>query len=68
MTTIIKRSRSKKNRGQKLMIPESKISECSEHKVKSNTGNILVNEKKLKEYSVKIYEIDPYFYEQYKKK
>ena len=50
----------------KLMIPESEISECPEFK--SNIGNIFVNEKILKEYSVKIYKIDPYFYEHYRKK
>ena len=49
------------------MIPESEISECSEHGVKSKTGNIFANKKVLEEYSVKIYEIDPYFYEHYKK-
>ena len=51
----------------KLMTPESEISECPEYKVKSEIGNIFVNEKLLEEYSVKIYEIDPYFYELYKK-
>ena len=50
------------------MIRGSEISECPEHKVKSKIGNIFVNEKILEEYSVKIYEIDPYFYEHYKKK
>ena len=50
------------------MIPESEISECPEHEVKSKIGNIFVNEKILEEYSVKIYEIDPYFYEHYRKK
>ena len=35
---------------------------------KSNIGNIFVNEKILKEYSVKIDKIDPYFYEHYGKK
>ena len=49
------------------MIPESQISECPEHEVKSKTGNIFVNEKILEEHSVKIFWIDPYFYEQYKK-
>ena len=29
---------------------------------------MFVNEKILEEYSVKIYEIDPYFYEHYEKK
>ena len=50
------------------MIPDSEISECPEHEVQSKTGNIFVNKKILKEYSVKIYEIDPYFYEYYWKK
>ena len=49
------------------MIPESQISECPEHEVKSKTGNIFVNEKILEEHSVKFFWIDPYFYEQYKK-
>ena len=35
--------------------------------VKSKTGKIFVNEKILEECSVKIYEIDPCFYEHYKK-
>ena len=50
----------------KLTIPESEISECPEFK--SNIGNIFVIEKICKEYSVKIYKIDPYFYEHYRKK
>ena len=50
------------------MIPESEISECPEFEVKSNIGNIFVNEKIREEYSVKIYKIDPYFYEHYGKK
>ena len=45
------------------MIPGSEISESTEHEVNSKTRNIFVNEKILEEYSVKIYEIDPYFYE-----
>ena len=45
----------------KLMIPDSEISECPEHKLRYKKGNIFVNEKILEEYSVKIYEIDPYF-------
>ena len=49
------------------MIRGSEISECPEYEVKSKIGNIFVNEKILEEYSVKIYEIDPYFYEHYKK-
>ena len=50
------------------MIPESEISECPEHEVKSKIGNIFVNEKILEEYSVKAYEIDSYFQEHYKEK
>ena len=75
MTTVIKRCRCEKIRGErkidgfrKLMIPESEISECPEFEVKSKIGNIFVNEKILEEYSVKIYKIDPYFYEHYEKK
>ena len=48
------------------MIPESEISECLE--VKSNVENIFVIEKIRKEYSVKIYKIDSYFYKHYGKK
>ena len=50
------------------MIPDFEISKCPEYEVKSNIGSIFVNEKILKEYSVRIYEIDPYFYEHYKEK
>ena len=71
--TIIKRCRVKKKRGiraidgftKKIMIPDSEISVCSEFQVKSKIGNIFVKEKILEEYSVKIYEVDPYFYEHY---
>ena len=52
----------------KLMMPESEISECPELEVKSKLGNLFVNEKILKEYSVKIYKIDSYFHEHYGKK
>ena len=68
MTTVIKRCRGEKKEAKenafrrKLMIPDSEIAECPEYEVKSKIGNIFVNEKILKEYSVKIYEIDPYFY------
>ena len=47
------------------MIPESEISEFSEHKVKSKIGKIFLNKQIFEEYCVKIYEIDPYFYEHY---
>ena len=50
------------------MIPDYEISVSIEHVVKSKIGTIFVNEKILEEYSVKIYEIDPYFYEHYRKK
>ena len=46
------------------MIPDSEISKCPEHEVKSKMGTIYVNEKILEEYS----EIDLYFYKNYKKK
>ena len=50
------------------MISDFEITKCPEHKVKSKIGTIFVNEKILEKYSVKIYEIDPYFYEHYRKK
>ena len=76
MTNIIKHCRGVKNKGirviygfrKKLMIPGFEISKCPEHEVKSKIGTIFVNEKILEECSVKIYEIDPYFYEHYRKK
>ena len=52
----------------KVMIPDYDISVSIEHVVKSKIGTIFVNEKILEEKSVRIYEIDPYFYEHYKKK
>ena len=50
------------------MILDYEISVCPEHEVQSKIGTIFVNEEILEEYSVKIYEIDPYFYEHYNKK
>ena len=41
---------------------------ATEHVVKSKIGTIVVNEDILEEKSVKIYKIDPYFSEHYKKK
>ena len=38
-----------------------------EHKVRSKIGTIFVDEEILEEYSVRIYEIDLYFSENYKK-
>ena len=46
----------------------TKISVCPEHELKSKIGTIFVKEKIFEEHSVKIYEIDPYFYEHYRKK
>ena len=70
MTTVIKRCRGEKRSERKidasrrkLMIPDSEIAECPEQEVKSKLGNTYVKEKIPKEYSVKIYEIDSYFYE-----
>ena len=56
------------NLEKKLFIPDYKISVSIEHKVKSKIGTIFVNEDILEEYSVRIYEIDLYFSENYKKK
>ena len=51
----------------KLMIPDSGIRKCPEFEVKSKIGKIFKNHNPLGEYSVKIYEIDPYFYKHYEK-
>ena len=74
MTTIIKRCRGEKKRGiratdrfrKKLMIPDSEILKCPEFEVKSKIGKLFMNEQILDEYSVRIYEIDSYFYEHHK--
>ena len=76
MTTIIKRCRGEKTRGiraidgfrKKLMIPDSKIPKCLEFEVKSKIGKIFQKHNPLEEYSIRIYEIDPYFIEHYEKK
>ena len=76
MKTVIKRCRREKTRGvraidgfrNKLMIPDSEIPKCSEIEVKSKIGKIFKNHNFLEEYSVKIYEIDSYFYKHYEKK
>ena len=76
VTTIIKRCRGEKTRGiraidgfrKKLMILDSEIPKCREFEVKSKIGKIFKKHNPLEEYSVKIYEIDPYFYEHYEKK
>ena len=75
MTTIIKRNRGEKARGIRaidgfrntLMIPDFEIPKCPEFEVKSKIGKIFKKHNLLKEYSVKIYEIDPYFYKNYEK-
>ena len=76
MTTIIKCCRGEKKRGirvidgfrKKLVIPDSEIPKCPEFEVKSKIGKLFMNEKIFEEYSVRIYEIDPYFYEHHKEK
>ena len=76
MTTTIKLYRGEQTRGiraidgfrNKLMILDSEISKCPEFEVKSKIGKFFKKHDLLEEYSVKIYEIDPYFYEHYEKK
>ena len=61
MTFVIRHCRGERKIDEfrkKLIIPESKILECSECDVKSKIGIIFVNEKILGKYSVKSYEID----------
>ena len=50
------------------MIPNSEISVCPEFEVKSKVGKIFKKHNPIEEYSVRIYEIDPYFYEHYEEK
>ena len=50
------------------MIPDSEISLCPEFQVKSKIGKLFMNEKILEEYSVKIYEIYPFFNKHQKEK
>ena len=61
MTTITKRCRGEKKKRKKII-------QSPEYKVKSKIGSMFINEKILEEYFVKVYEIDDYFYEQYRKK
>ena len=76
MSGIIRNCGGKRKRGiraidefrKKIMIPDSEIPACLEFEVKSKIGILFVNEKILEEYSVKIYEIDPYLYEHHKEK
>ena len=74
MTNIIRNCKGEKRRiesiyefRKQLMIPDHEISVSIEHVVKSKIGKIFVNEDILKEKSVRIYGIDPYFSENYKK-
>ena len=50
------------------MISDSEIPKCPEFEIKSKIGKIFKNQNPFEEYSVKIYEIDPYFYGHYEKK
>ena len=76
ITTVVKRCRGEKTRGigavdesrNKLMIPDSEIPKCPEFEVKSKIEKIFKLHTPLEEYSVRIYEIDLYFYEHYEKK
>ena len=76
MTTNIKRYRGEKIRGirainwsrNRLMIPYSEISKCTEFEVKSKIEKIFKKHNFLEEYSVKIYKIDPYFHKHYENK
>ena len=76
MTTLIKRCREKKARGiraidgfrKKLMISDYEIPKSPEFEFKSKIENNFKNHNPLEVYSVRIYEIDPYFHERYEKK
>ena len=76
MTTIIKRCRGEETRGirafdeyrKKLMILDFEIPKCPQFDIKSKIGKIFKKHNSIEEYSVRIYEIDPYFYERYKEK
>ena len=50
------------------MIPDLEIPKCPEFEVKSKIGKIFKKHNPIEEYSVRIYKIDPYFYEHYEKK
>ena len=75
MTTVIKRCRGEKRRGiraidgfiNKLMISDSEIPKCPECEFKSKKGKTFQNQNLFQEYSVRISEIDPFFYEHYGK-
>ena len=75
MTTVIKSCIGEKTRGiraidgfrKMLMIPDSEIAKCPELEAKSKVGKIFKNHNLIEKYSVKIYEIDSYFYKHYEK-
>ena len=52
----------------KLVIPDSEIPKCPEFEVKSKIKKIFKKHNPIGKYSVKIHEIDPYFYKHYEKK
>ena len=72
----MKKKKKKKKRGvkaidgfrKKLMIPDSETSVCPEFEVKSKIGKIFKKRNSIEKYSVRIYEIDSYFYKHYEKK
>ena len=76
MTNVIKRCRGEKTRSiraidefrKKLMIPDSEIPKCPQFEAKSKIRKIFKKHNPIEKYSVKIYDIDPYFYKHYEKK
>ena len=52
----------------KLEVTEFDILLLSEYSIRSKIGKRFINEKVLKEFYVKVYEIDPYFYKHNKEK
>ena len=76
MTTIIKRCRGEKKRGiriidgirNKLIFTDFEIPKCPEFGVKSKITKTFKNHNFLEKNSVKIYEVDSYFYKHYEKK
>ena len=76
MTAIIKRCRWEKTSGiraidgfrKKFMIRDFEIPKCPEFKLNQKYKKSLKKHNPMEEYSVKIYKIDPYFYEHHEKK
>ena len=50
-----------------IEIPDFEIPKCPEFEAKSKIGKIFQKHNPLEEYSVRIYEIDLYFYDHYEK-